>query len=473
MAVLRKLGALADLFLKDQIARGQAAYESDLTRQRQEEVYNQKKNTDALASLGQLVDKTHQDPRNHPGFASLPEDIQNQLVQRYEFQPGQEQIAGEALDPIYKEMGGAVDAEHLGSQDSRLAQAKAALQSKCVELGSGDDNPMFAVEDAFKAQQSQIGANQKAADARTLQNEKDKAQVLYDINNPEEQSVFQRVDASGRAVGGLMVYDKEKQTYRPVTSADKIRKGAVHYIEGRENPYLAMGQGGGTIDDAAIDQWAKALAKGDPRGLPTLYGMSGNEVKKRIINRAAQYDPNTDSFSKSNTPVDLSANRVDFHAGALSVDQLTRNISAVEAFAKTADKNSALLENVMKQVPDVTTFLNTPVRRLSRAFGDPAMAAFNSARASVAAEYGRLTQNPNLTGPLTDKARDTIEAALPEDATAGQVKAALDLLRAESANRHQGFLEALQEAKGRMPGGNRTTAPTRGKLPAGVTVVEN
>jgi hypothetical protein len=118
-------------------------------------------------------------------------------------------------------------------------------------------------------------------------------------------------------------------------------------------------------------------------------------VRQAIINRAAEMQPGAD----------VAANRADYQADSGSLRRLQQQTDAVSAFESTAAKNSALLDETLKKLPNAgATFLNRPLRSLSGSLGSEDMAAFNTIRQSVANEYARIISNPNMVGTMSDAA---------------------------------------------------------------------
>lgn len=467
--LLRNIGNLANTFLQDQIQRDDQEYKSGLDKQRQEEVYRHNIADKVITNLAPRLASGEIAPEDIAGFDQMPQELQAVLRSHASTAPSAEQRGQAALGDTLKNIGSAKSMEDLGAEDTSIASGKAALEKARVPMGSGDDNPIWGVQDAYDAQKTQIGLNQEASMDRTRAADQEK----YDREHPEEKVVFQSIDANGKPSGDLLVQDPNAPGgYRKATTADKLKKDAVHYIEGRESAYYGTTAGGGPMDDATVDMYARQVAKGGP--LPTFYGANGNTDKRRIANRASTWNAATDQFdSPKGTTPDLVGNRIDVSAGKGSIEQLTKNINAVGAFKKTADMNSALLKKTMANIPsqNMPTFISSRIRDLAQSFGDPSLAAFEAARQSVSTEYGRLIRQPSLTGVFTNDAQQKIDAAMKPDSTVGQILAAVDILQQESANRETGFKQQLEEARHSLPGGN-VQRPGGGApaLPAGVTI---
>lgn len=220
---------------------------------------------------------------------------------------------------------------------------------------------------------------------------------------------------------------------------------------------------------SAIDMEAVNRAKGAP--LPA-FGMMQKGEKTRALgvieNRAAQYDaaqgkfiddPSYTSGAKHEIP-DLALNKSDLHANATALTKLQSQHSAVNAFSSAATHNADLLEQTLRSLPDSgNTWLNRPIRDAAAAFGSENMAAFNVFRKSLQDEYARIISNPNLTGVLSDTAREEMATILSPTATVGQIRASLKALKAESKNREQGLQGEIDVIRGRIKGGPQNAPP--------------
>lgn len=220
----------------------------------------------------------------------------------------------------------------------------------------------------------------------------------------------------------------------------------------------------GGYTDATIDMLAQQQAiEGHVPALSRNPSIAALQTK--ITNRAAQYNKATGLFNESNTAPNLASSKGDFASDKASEVKLQGQVDAIEAFASTAKDNAKLYNDVMSKVVDTgSPWVNKPVRAiLQGAFGSTAVSAVQVMRQSLQAEYGRLTSNPNLTGVLTESARQDMEKALNDNATPEMIKKALDLLQAESDNRHKDYSEQLKVVKDRIKGGG--DAPAAGATP--------
>lgn len=183
-------------------------------------------------------------------------------------------------------------------------------------------------------------------------------------------------------------------------------------------------------------------------------GAKANASKLLIRQVAAHLNPDN-TWTDPKTGVvwaanhDLAGNRASYDANKRALSQMTTQRTAAKTFLDTADKNSKILEDTLKKIPDSdSTDLNTFTRHLATRLGSNEVAAFNTMLPSVRAEYARVIQQPTLTGVLSDTARKEVGETLPMNATVGQLKTALKLLRAEGKNRVDSFDENMKTLQG-------------------------
>jgi len=217
-----------------------------------------------------------------------------------------------------------------------------------------------------------------------------------------------------------------------------------------------------TLTPAGMDIAAEMFAKTGtlpPMGM----GKAGATVRQAIINRAAVLHPG----------LDVAGAKAGYGADTESMKALQKQTDAVTAFESTASKNAALLNDVMKTVPDLgSKLLNRPLRALAGSMGSEDIAKLDAIRQSVANEYSRIISNPNLVGTLSDTARKEGDALLSAGATVGQIKAALATLASEAHNRKTSYQEQLDAIKKRVSGQGATAAPGAGAFKVGGYTVE-
>lgn len=157
--------------------------------------------------------------------------------------------------------------------------------------------------------------------------------------------------------------------------------------------------------------------------------------------------------------MDIPTLRAFYKANQASLTATQKSSDAVQQFMATADKNSEQLQKLLDRVPDVgSPVLNTPWRAFQGSVvGNANLSAFRTYLQSVRNEYGRIVSQPNLSGVLSDSARQETSALLNDNATVGQMLASLQALRTEGDNRVLSLGEQIQKITGRMGIGNQGT----------------
>lgn len=328
------------------------------------------------------------------------------------------------------ETGGTMDVadQFTGTPD----QSKALKQKEELQRFLDDPNTPPAVKQALQYEQS----TGKAAPAGMF--EKNHTGMVGEYEYYVEQE-----KAAGRT----------PKTFSEYQDADANRKK------------VDTGEGTLQLTGPALDMAAKMYAKTGT--LPSMgMGKAGAAIRERVLNRAAQYDPSTDAFSVDAPVPDIAGAKAGFQADQGSLVSLQKNLDAVSAFMKTADKNAELLKDVMEKIPNTgIPLLNMPVRLISKnVFGNENMAALDSIRQAVQNEYARIISQPNLAGALSDSARKEMEVVLDGNSTPHQILAALNQLHAEGQNRVKTYEEQRADIKKRIKGGPKE--PAGGATPA-------
>jgi hypothetical protein len=97
--------------------------------------------------------------------------------------------------------------------------------------------------------------------------------------------------------------------------------------------------------------------------------------------------------------------------------------------------------------------------------GSDNMAAATAARDVALREIARVTNDPNLSGVLSDSARQEVSALSPQNATLAQIKAVAKVLRQDMANVHGSLTDQIGDIQKRIaapPGGAATAGPSAG-----------
>lgn len=148
---------------------------------------------------------------------------------------------------------------------------------------------------------------------------------------------------------------------------------------------------------------------------------------------------------------DMAMQGANFAADKKSLADIQPKYDAVTAFMNTADANQVLLKEVLSKVPSTgITGLNGLARAASQVLGSDDMAQFNAAVKTLNDEYARIISQPNLSGVLTDSAREEMKSVLSPNAQPSQILRALETVGREGHNRQLMFKQQLDEIRGRM-----------------------
>ena len=193
-------------------------------------------------------------------------------------------------------------------------------------------------------------------------------------------------------------------------------------------------------------------------------GMRSPAISAAIITRAAQLHPNGTT--------ELAGNRAAYDANKKSYDNVTGTLDTLSAFESSANKNMDQFLNLTKNLPNTgMPWLNTPIRDLDQNLvGAEWMPAINAARSIMDREIARVTNDPKLSGSLTDSARAEVSGINPANATLGQIVHVTQTLRNDMSNVHSSLAQQKQDIGSRLgiaanspqAGGNAppTGAPT-------------
>lgn len=276
----------------------------------------------------------------------------------------------------------------------------------------------------------------------------DQRKKLADASSAQSGAQVQGQIAAGMQ-GGLT---PDQQGHLAIERGNAAETAAHNRIqEGIERQKLANQQADVTpLTPEGLDAAAMMFAKTGQ--LPAL-GMGDKTTRKQIINRSAALMPG----------LDVAANKADFTANQSSLQNVTRTLDTLIAFENTAGKNLDQFLELAKKIPDTgVPWLNTPVRVLSgAAVGSANQAAFNAARDVALREIARVTNDPKLSGVLSDSARAEVSALSPKNATFAQIKAVAQTLKNDMANVHSSLSEQRDAIQGRIGGRSKDAVPAK------------
>lgn len=356
----------------------------------------------------------------------------------------------------------------LGSAGNPVAQqygkfVSDAKQHYDARVAAGDQQGADAVAQEFRAQsQPLIDGGWSRASPDFQKTWMDTQKVKADMAEPDKLIGVPEGGLANSRTGAIVVPGTPKPDTRSIdvrlaqaaASGDQATYQQLLKVKRDE---AAAGRDPNTdvavhLTGEALDTAARAYIKSGGN-LPSMgMGRQAAAAKVAIINRASEME----------SGVDLAGNKAGYAADTGSLKKLQQQSDAVTAFENTANKNTAVLKETLKKLPDGgSSLLNRPIRALAGALGSEDIARFNVARQSVQNEYARIISNPNLSGVMSDSARKEAEHLLSDTATVGQILAALDTLGQEASNRRTSFDDQLKAIRGRTSG----TAQTQAQAP--------
>lgn len=351
---------------------------------------------------------------------------------------------------------------------SAMLAATHALKSKGVMGAENFDGPL---QDLVANWQKAVASNdpaqiKAAADQNRAAGKATFDHILMNVS-PEHMKALMGEEPKLVPIGPKGLYNTQtKETIgggpEPITPQQAATNAAAAARLAEEQRHNRVTEAGAeaapTLTPAALDMAALVYKK---TGQPPAMGMgkAGATVRQAVMNRAATLTPEDEARIVAGG-TDVAGNKAAYGADAASMKALQKNVDAVTAFESTATKNAALLNEVMKNVPDLgSKFLNRPIRALAGNLGSEDIAKLDAIRQSVSNEYSRIISNPTLAGTMSDSARKEGEALLSPGATAGQIKSALAILASEAHNRKTSYQGQLDAIKGRMSGQTQAEVP--------------
>jgi hypothetical protein len=193
----------------------------------------------------------------------------------------------------------------------------------------------------------------------------------------------------------------------------------------------------------ALDQMAELFHQtGD---LPNLgMGAAVAQTRSNIINRTAELYP----------AGGVALNKAEYAANRKSLQNVTTTLDTLSAFESAGLKNLKSFTDLAAKLPDTgVPWLNAPLRTLSeKAIGSENMAVANAARDVALREIARVTNDPKLSGVLSDSARHEVQSLSPKDATLKQIIGVAKLMQTDMANVHESLSAQRNAISARISG---------------------
>lgn len=280
----------------------------------------------------------------------------------------------------------------------------------------------------------------------------------------------------------------QKSGIRPVSGGYVVEKpdGSAEFVAtggGARKRIIATGSGYMEIGE---DGKPTPLMGSDGKQLMPP-SMAQSATKERMTDEAVRdlaiqslYDPNslagyrrdTDAMSRIQnmrmrvmneariTSEDVVSGRAGFKADTASLNKITPQYDAITAFENTAIRNGKILIDLAKKadttgVPAVERW----IRAGRQATGDPDVAKFNAQLHLYRAEAARILTQPNLSGVLSDSAREEMKEFLQGGASAKQIEDVVTLLERDFHNRKSTLEDQIASIRLRMKGRVSPAAP--------------
>lgn len=302
---------------------------------------------------------------------------------------------------------------------------------------------------AVKGKEALKAALKPLIDAGTMKTRTDTAAAAAEIPGKQAASAIQQQVAAG-TVGGMT---PEQQAANKVAQQNAATaRGQLGVAQTRETREAAAAKAAAgdvtSLTPEGLDAAATMFAKTGQ--LPAL-GMGDKQTRKQIINRAAAMMPG----------LDIASAKADYGANTDSLKNVTKTLDTLTAFENTAGKNLDQFLALAAKVPDTgIPWLNAPIRSLNLAgLGSGEQAAANAARVVALREIARVTNDPKLSGVLSDSARKEVSDLSPESATFAQIRTVAQTLKNDMANVHSSLDDQKSAIVGRLRKANDPTTP--------------
>jgi len=246
-------------------------------------------------------------------------------------------------------------------------------------------------------------------------------------------------------------------TLQRTVSPDTVYQGDISRANNRdtqagENLRAGINPDGSPIDGQGLSEQAKIAAAARYRidgTLPTNVGRGAQGPRdiRFILNEAARQ-----SAEAGDTPESSRIAQIANKANTAALSKLQTQQTMVGAFEKNFSKNADLAEQLSSTVdrtgvPVLNKWLNAGKRSVA---GDPAISAFDANLKATVNEYAKIVGGGTGSSATAQGEIAKIESLLSAAQTPQQVKAVLDVMRKETANRMAAFEDEKAALKGSM-----------------------
>lgn len=285
-----------------------------------------------------------------------------------------------------------------------------------------------------------------------LQDQRNFLMTMQDRKNPPGSVMAGALEKAKAKQAGALAYpmpSRAKATapkFDWATATPAERQTHLDEVKA-EHQAMASGTTAAAPEEAPLDEGTlKTLAQIRIAGGPDpSFGMG----KAGVANKTKYYQ----MLSKlGGSGSDIVTNSAGAKADRESLAALQKMYDSSTAFESTALKNSKVLLDTMQKIPDAgAPWINTPLRSVNKnLLGSNELAAYNTALQTVKPEFARILSSPTMAGQLTDAARKEMDKAMGDNATVGQIVAAVNILTQDAHNRTTSYSDQLKEIRARL-----------------------
>ena len=288
----------------------------------------------------------------------------------------------------------------------------------------------------------------------------DRIEALSPILKLKAQEELDALKAQG--MGTNMMVKQLQLALSEAREADRVRHEGVMEKQGQDRINLkgkkgagdGEGVGGGAgkpLDqkrqDALDDMAWKYI---ETNNLPYRKGKGGQgDPNTAIITRAGEI-----ARSLKMSPQELAAQPAQFKANAQALNQNTKSIASIEPFNDMVKKNGQILKDLSAAAKGTgSPWANKSLNWLStHPSSDPAQSKMLGQMLLFQSEVAKVTQNPNLTGQLTDTARAEVQKVINGEMSPETIGQMVDLLSADGDRRVASLYDQQAKLQGKLTG---------------------
>lgn len=312
-------------------------------------------------------------------------------------------------------------------------------ENQPIVPGSGDmyKAPINGLGETIGLYKQSVGSNQKMVVRDPESKDTGYAEVTFNQYNPDKPTGIRRNAVPNRGLLGTISEGYEIKTM-PDGSVQIFSKPTV-----RQPLFPGEAQGpaitGGNVSGNA------ATPNGAPANKPTSSKLPLPPVKK-----IGEVSPPSGPYK----------------AAQSALQQVERNLAAVETYERTARANMQLFINQGQRVLDLgRAWANKPLRTIQRGLlSADELAAYDAARQVASTEIARVLGNPNLTGVLTNEARDEVGRVMNSDYSLSALIRVARMLNRDMDNRLNSLREERATLDARVRQGADIAPPSGGKI---------